>query len=64
VIGIPLVGGVAGQARVTAIAGDVITGHVAEAAFVTLAPVQASAPVARTEVVTLQTFNGAVKVPE
>ena len=53
-----------GQASVTAIAGDVVMGQVADAVFVTPSPVQASAPLARTAVVTVQTLSGTLKVPE
>jgi len=64
VIGAPFIEAVAGQTSVTAIAGAVVMGHVAEAVFVTPAPVQASLPLARTAVVMLQTLSGTVKVPE
>ena len=63
-MGPPFVEGAIGQTSVTAMAGVVVMGQVAEAVFVTPAPVQLSLPVARTAVVTVQTLSGTVKVPE
>ena len=53
-----------GQSSETAMAGCVVIGQVAEAVFVTPAPVQTLLPLARTPVVAEQTFIGAVKLPE
>ena len=54
--------GTAGQASVTAMAGAVVSGQVAEATLVTTVPAQASVPRAVTVLLTEQALAGAVKL--
>jgi hypothetical protein len=58
----PVATGVTGQASVTAMAGAVVIGQVAETVFVTRSGVQASLPRALKVVVTVQPLTGAVRL--